>query len=163
MSTQDFDLEGVSKHLTNKYHLDAFRKTALAPGVKPYLPVANQAEIAKWIVEDCAKKDLELTGERIKQRVSDALSSVLSKKRKADSQTAKQKKMELTEEQVMKAEQEEFVRDINRAWSTGVRVADLAKQWPKTEKPMLVSSSFMTALADLLDLAKRLDEAGLAQ
>lgn len=46
-----FDFEGVARHLRNASHIDVFRQLATAEGVRPYLPVNQQAALAKKIVE----------------------------------------------------------------------------------------------------------------
>jgi ParB-like nuclease family protein len=45
-----FDFEGVAKYLKNASHIDVFRQLATGEGAKPYLPVNQQAALARELV-----------------------------------------------------------------------------------------------------------------
>jgi ParB-like chromosome segregation protein Spo0J len=79
---REFDFEGVSKYLTNAHQVRAFRKAALAKGVKPWLPVEKQAALAAALVAAADSNDEELTGYFIRVHLSALLSDAKAYERK---------------------------------------------------------------------------------
>jgi hypothetical protein len=62
-----FDREGVTRHLTSPFHIEAFMKTVTGMGVRPYLPVQNQEALAQAVVAAAAAEGRELTGAFIRE------------------------------------------------------------------------------------------------
>jgi len=68
-----FDLAGVSKWLKNPKHVEVFRKIVTGSGIKPYLPVSGQADLASDLVAYAKKQDRELTSGYLHERVTELL------------------------------------------------------------------------------------------
>jgi hypothetical protein len=85
----EFDLAGVSRHLTNANQVRAFRDVAFKKGVKPYLPVSEQARLAAELVKYAKRMKEELTGRFIEMNMMALLSEAKDYERKVSREERK--------------------------------------------------------------------------
>lgn len=126
-----FDFEGVAKHLDNANQIDVFRKMVTGDGIKPYLPVNRQAQLAKHLV-DLAKKngDRELSGAFIRENLTTLVLGVKSAERKA----TREEQEELRRQDLViraKAYQADFARSCRTMAASGLKLQELMEKWPK--------------------------------
>jgi ParB-like chromosome segregation protein Spo0J len=86
---REFDFEGVSKHLTNSHQVKAFRKVALAKGVKLWLPVKQQAALAAELVKAAKELDEELSARFIQINMVALLGDAKAHERKLSKEEQK--------------------------------------------------------------------------
>lgn len=82
----NFDFEGVSKHFKSANHINIFRQSVTSPGIAPYLPKENQAELAGHLVALAEKQGVELTGPFIRQNITAMLFNVKTEARSMNAQ-----------------------------------------------------------------------------
>jgi flagellar biosynthesis GTPase FlhF len=125
-----FDFEGVAKHLRNAFQLQAFREVVTSPGIRPYLPVEQQAALAAHLVSLAAKNPkIELSAVFIRENVTTILLGEKEFVRAEDRTT----RAELEREDLLqKAEnfQEEFCRYAYSMANAGDKLAKLCATWP---------------------------------
>jgi ParB-like chromosome segregation protein Spo0J len=108
----EFDFQGVSRHLSNKDQVHAFREVALKPGIKPHLPLSAQANLAAELVRSAKSNDEELSGRFIRENMGMILSDVKAHQRKV----SKEEKARLLKESIQN-QFDEHILDMRRAFS----------------------------------------------
>lgn len=125
-----FDHVGVARHFNNPSQVDAFLKSVTGPGVKPYLPVAGQAALAKAVVKSVEDSGRKLTAESIRDEVAKQVLDV----------TRARRKLKADEEEVMRrASLEErarnlmhhFARQCGAMFTDGEKITKLLAEWPR--------------------------------
>ncbi len=139
-----FDLEGVSVILKNPHQLDVFRKQVTGPGIAPYLPVENQAGLAKQLVDLAAEQDRELSGAFIRENLATLVMQVKHTKRTLDKEESKQL-LQQSLQRKMDSYQDDFSRNCRGMAASGNRIVELLKEWPK-DLPFAISTEFRNAL-----------------
>jgi ParB-like chromosome segregation protein Spo0J len=157
---KEFDFQGVSKHLSNKDQIHAFREVALKAGVKPYLPVSMQAPLAAELVKFAKEQDEELSGRFIKMNMMVLLSGAKDHERKL----SKQEKARLLAESIQN-QFDESVLDMRRAFSrigdAGTKILKLMSQHRKIEFRISNCDLFVMQIISARDMLDKLAD-GLA-
>ncbi len=163
VSSKDFDLDGVSMHLISEDLLDAFRKTVTNSNVRPHLTLENQAPLAGLIVDKSSERGVKLTAKFIKNFITDEIYFIKSKGRKIAFKAESERKASRTDVQKMMESQAKFVRDLEMLKTSGFKIAKIPKT-SSTDTLMGLAANWRVkaSMRTLLELAKRLDEAGLA-
>jgi hypothetical protein len=162
---QDFDLKGVSKYLKDPAHVAFFEKCVTGEGIKPYLPIKNQAEVARRIVQMTTtqnghdskrdtKKVPELTKDFIREQVAAVVLNIGREERRLsrEQQRELEKKNQLAK---FLRHQDFFARNCRGMISMGMAMLDDLKGWPKGET-VAFSKEFKTRLADAKRVLDRL-------
>jgi hypothetical protein len=98
-----FDLRGTLEYFTNEDHVRTFREMVTGEGVKPFLPVERQKDVAKALVDrreelnELSGKEMKMTSEFIRDNLMDM---VTKEKRKSNELTRKEAK-DIRESDVM--------------------------------------------------------------
>jgi flagellar biosynthesis GTPase FlhF len=143
-----FDFEGVAKHFQNAHQIDVFRQEVTGKGIKPYLPVQNQAGLAKQFVALAKQYDAELTGEFIRQNI---MGLVLQAKATERKWSREDREALLKEDWVkrFKVAQQDFVRGCDLMQTSGLKLRGLLRDKPR-DVLIPFSTEFRTALKDAL-------------
>jgi hypothetical protein len=136
----------VAQHLKNSWQIEEFRKVATGKGMKDALPVENQAELAKHIVEEAGKyKKGPVSGAFIREHLMSLFLNARTSSRRLDRRT----QWEL-EEADARLKIHKYGRDISRSlWliaATGFKLERLTHKHPEA----------FTTLAELGELQKAL-------
>jgi len=128
-----FDFEGVAQHLKNAYQLQTFREVVQSPGIRPYLPVDKQADLARHLVHLAQDKRLELTAAFIREQVTTIL---LGEKDVARAEDRSAREALQREDILRRAEhyQDEFCRFAYSMATAGDKLAKLCDAWPAEVK-----------------------------
>ena len=143
-----FDFKGVAKHLKNDNQLRTFRDIVTGEGIAPYLPVSQQAALAKELVAMCSKKPgdgkPELSSRFIQETV---VNMVLRVKRTQKKMSAEEKQNLERANKTAKAKRfmHEFSRNVKSMITAGVKLHELEKGWPK-DFPFTITGEFRSAL-----------------
>lgn len=140
-----FDFEGVSKHFRNPSHVDVFRKLATGEGVRPYLPVNQQAALARELV--ALADDKELSARFIRENF---MSMVMGVKQTERTLNAKEKADLAAKDWSAKARvyQEDMGRNARGFLAAAVSLAAHCKKRPKG-LTLQATSEFQTALKNI--------------
>lgn len=162
-----FDFKGVSKYLKNPHQVDVFRDVVTGDGVRPYLDVSRQSELAKHLVDyvevkrreaieavEKARKEgkkvrtpkVELTGEFIRTHL---VSLVLDPKR-FEQKAAREDKQRLLEEDLAAQAQEHqraFAWAYRSMLTAATKLDAVYRKWPKNQ-PFPTLGEFTRALID---------------
>jgi ParB-like nuclease domain len=139
-----FDLTGVQRWFKNASHVETFRRLATSEGVKPYLPVKQQAALAEKLTKSVPKGD-ELTSAFITKRFTEMLSGARFSQNKADAAEREEALRRLDWNDRAKNLQSEFARQAKGLQSAAEKLVDLQKQRP-SGVTFLASSDFHDAL-----------------
>lgn len=127
-----FDLEGVQRHLKNEHQVDVFRKFVTSEGIKPLLAVADQAALAKHLVERAAAGGYELTGRFIQEHISD----LIMEGKTAAREDAKAEKATLIETDLRYKERQyqlDLIKALGSVATHGRKLQELyGTNWPKS-------------------------------
>lgn len=124
-----FDFEGVAQHLKNPHQIDVFRECVTGAGVKDYLTVDRQAQIAEELVAKAKERGAELSGAFIKERIT---ALVLGEKDEEREYTRQEKEIERqSAEKRLKEYKHDFVRCIRTMYKLGNKIKEEAENWPK--------------------------------
>lgn len=151
-----FDFEGVAKHLKNAHQIDVFRDAVTGPGIKPHLPVKNQAALARRVVElaDSRGKS-ELSGAFIRENVT----TLLLEAKTAQRQASKEELERLHQQDLIaraRHHMDEFARSCHGVITAGRKLADDARGWPKG-LPFPVTGEFRKGLKTVKVIIDELD------
>jgi flagellar biosynthesis GTPase FlhF len=151
-----FDFEGVAKHFKNASHIDTFRQIVTGQGLRPYLPVAKQAALAKRLVNGLPS-GVELSGRYIRENVMAMAMNVRSTERKFN---AEDKAALLRNDWNAKAEnyQDEFARGARTMLAAAMSLAEHNKNRPGGVT-FHVSAEFRTAVIKAEDALKLIRKA----
>jgi hypothetical protein len=131
-----FDLRGTLKHFTTDDHVRVFREMVTGEGVKPFLPVERQKDVAKALVDlrgeisEQTGKEIKMTAEFIHNNLMDMVSNVKRESReltKRDEKAIREKDIEQKWDHYM----EMFCRNCRSTINMGNKMADLIKENPK--------------------------------
>ena len=139
-----FDFEGVSQHLRNTHHIDVFRKIVLEKGVKPHLPVEDQAALAKYLIEKARELGEELSGVWIREHIINLL---LQGKGVARQESKQEHEKLLRQDRIHRAHsyQDECMRYLWSFAAAGHKLEQLWKEWPEDE-PFPLRGTFKQAI-----------------
>jgi ParB-like chromosome segregation protein Spo0J len=124
-----FDMEGVAPVLKNQHQLAVFRKWCESPSVRAYLPIEQQAPLAKRIVAHAKELGAELTGSFISQNVGDLLHSAKVAERRFSKEEGRRLHA-LNYEQKAKALQTNFAGTCRSLVSSGKLIAQHYEKKP---------------------------------
>lgn len=156
-----FDFEGVAKWLKNENQVRVFREVATSDGVRPYLPVENQAEVARQLVEKAAAQERELSGAFIKESFHLALWGVRCTEKQMKDSRAKADLERMEWQQKWHMALREFSRHARGLSTAAAQIHDLQKSRPKDE-PTPITGEFRTALNHIQFASGKLTEHNLA-
>jgi hypothetical protein len=135
-----FDFEGVSRHLKNAHQLTVFRDVVTSAGVRPFLTVDQQANLAAAVVKKAGK---ELTGAYIRANVVDMIDEARGIVRRRD-QAVKQERAARDVELQMQHKWDEFARHVDALSDLGTQINELYQRNPKVD--FTVSAASLSAL-----------------
>jgi len=154
-----FDLQGVQKYLKNTHQVQVFRDYVTGPGIAPFLPLENQADLAKAIVELAAEQKRELTGQFIRDHIAMMVQQVRGEVR---AMTREEKERLEKENRDIRARNHmrEFADAFSLVYGAGQKLLKDMKEWPK-DRPFPITSTFRSAFArakEVMDLlAERIE------
>jgi ParB/RepB/Spo0J family partition protein len=143
-----FDFEGVAKYFKNENQVRVFRELVTSPGVKPYLSVENQANVARMLKEHAEKAGSELSGAFIKATLMEKIMGVYSTRDKIKREENKAQLEAMQREQRLRLAQEDFSRGVRTMSAAATEIHNITRSWPKGEA-MPVIGQFQTALVNL--------------
>lgn len=130
-----FDFEGVAKILRNDYQVTTFRDVVTAPNMRAYIPVSEQATLAKQLVEYAAHspKPQEVTSTFIRENV---VNIIVNLKYADRSVRKKEEEMMLRTDRLQRAHhlQAEFCRYARAMAGAARRLEALHEIWPEDER-----------------------------
>jgi hypothetical protein len=123
-----------------------FRQLVTGDGVKPYLPVKNQAGLARRIVALAKDRDAELTGGFIRENI---MGLVLGAKETERRWSREDRDKALAQDLILRAKQyqHDFARGCSLMISNGVKLKELLDRWPQGVT-FPVTSEFRSAVRD---------------
>src|SRR5262245_7065341 len=142
---ETFDFAGVAKYFKTPSHVDVFRKLATSEGVRPYLPVNQQAALAREIVALADGK--ELSGRFIRENFMEMVKGVKQADRKLN---AKEKADLAAKDWSAKARvyQGDMGRNARGFLAAAASLAAHCKKRPKG-LTLQATSEFQTALKNI--------------
>jgi flagellar biosynthesis GTPase FlhF len=149
-----FDFEGVAKHLKNENQVRVFRDCATAEGIRPYLPVANQAAVAEAIVGKAAELGRELSGAFIKEYFTIEVLGMKQQQR----EFSKREQEELLRRDLQaraKTLMDNFSRNCRGMTAAGTHLSALMKDWPK-DLPFPITGEFRAAISHAANVIEKL-------
>lgn len=150
-----FDLSGVSAYLVNTHQVNAFRK--LAETESQYLPVGNQAALAKALKEEAARQKTELSASFIQQHFVLLLMDAKQKERTFASKEKEARFNAASFQEKNKKIQEEIARYLRGANSEMVNLMELQKKAP-AHVAISYRPSLRRAIAIAADLLCKLNK-----
>ena len=152
-----FDLAGVSRHLKTASHIDTFREIVTGQGLKPYLPVNRQAELAKHLVDSQAGG--EMSSRVIRENTYDMATRVKGAERRLD---AEDKAELLKKDWSAKAAnyQAEFARNARGMLAAAIDLANHNRNRPKGVT-LHTTSEFSHAVKKAEDALSQMRKAGV--
>lgn len=79
-----FDFRGVAAHLKNSHHIEVFRNKVTSEGIRPFLPVDQQAAVAEALFQLAEETGQELTGLFIRENLTAMAMQVRGARRKIE-------------------------------------------------------------------------------
>lgn len=152
-----FDFEGVAQSLKNADHLRTFRNLVTGDGMRPYLPVNQQASLAAELVAECQKTKRELSSAFIRKHINALLLNAKGIERKL----SKEEQAEiLRNDRRMKAAslQSDFSRSCRSMVAAGLDLQELAREFEKSGEPMPLTAEFRNNLETTLNALTKLKE-----
>jgi ParB-like chromosome segregation protein Spo0J len=120
----EFDFAGVARFLKNEQHIRDFREIAFKEGVKPYLPVSKQADLAHELVRLAQDNREEISGRFIREHMVGLLSEAKGYERKLSRE--EQAALEAEDIRIrFERLQNDFCRNVRGMYSAGVDMLDL--------------------------------------
>jgi hypothetical protein len=153
---KEFDFEGVAKHLKNTHQIRAFREVVTSKGIKPHLPVEEQAALAAHVIDTAKREGItEVTGTYVREEVVHV---------KLQNFYAVREHAKAEHEALMKADviqraefyMREFRRHARQMGSIGLKFSELFQDWPKgLEFPM--TAAFVEDMRHMSELMQQID------
>jgi len=152
-----FDFEGVAKYLKNSSHIDVFRQLATGEGVRPYLPVNQQAALAKALVDLAG--DGELSARFIRENFMSLVMDVKHTERRFN---AEEKADLLKKDWSAKARvyQDDMARNARGFLAAARSLADHDKNRP-SGVTLQATSEFRTAMQNIKRAVALIEKAGI--
>ena len=124
-----FDVEGVSKYIKEPAHRETFRKFVEQKNVKDILPVDQQFEVAKQLVEQAKVEEAELNSTFIRTHL---MNMVINAKREAEELSRKEEERLMRESWQMqiKVAIEHFGGACRRMQAEGIKIEKLLNKRP---------------------------------
>lgn len=130
-----FDFEGVAKYLKNAHQLAVFRGLVTEPEMLASLPVEQQADVARHLVEHAKREDKELTGRFLREQFYEMVLRAKNTARKLSRQEHaawRRKDLESRADLV----QDNFMRSVYSLEASAKQLMEfLHDEWPTSGKP----------------------------
>lgn len=153
-----FDFKGVAAHLKNSLQIESFRNTVTSEGVRSYLPVNQQADVARRLVELAIEQNHELTGLFIRENLVRVVMGIKQQER-ALSAEEQARMFRLNWEAQYRDLQDHFAGALRQLQSYGGRLSDHLKKKPKDATlsiPPRMRESVSIAKSIIIDLEEGL-------
>lgn len=125
-----FDFARVAKHLSTPHHLNVFRKFVTGDGIKSFLAVEQQHNVAKAIVQRAKDYGAEVNERFIRENVYDLARDVKQAQRELSAAEIREMKNRNWQSQWMSSEQD-FVSATSRMIRAAQQLAQLDERRPK--------------------------------
>lgn len=125
-----FDFARVAKHLPTPHHLNVFRKLVTGEGIKPFLGVEQQHNVAKAIVEKAEELGAEVNERFIRENVYDLARDVKQTQRELTAAEIREMKNRSWQNQWTSVEQD-FVSGTSQMIRAAQQLAQLDERRPK--------------------------------
>jgi hypothetical protein len=156
-----FDLKGVGRYFKNPSQVETFRQIVKQKGVQPYLPVDQQAALAKAIcdeakaIEQRTGRKREVSSEFIRDQVTIQVSLFLQHSHETRAQLKQEEFLQRSWNSEQARRQHNFARRVALIESMTVKVLDHNRDRPKNIS-LLTTTEFRDAIMVLEKLTKAL-------
>jgi len=150
----EFDFTGVAMVFKNDAQVRAFRDIALSTGIKPYLPIANQKQVAEEIVRKLEEENKgkqtprELSAAFIREWFYKVLHGVKNTEKSEKKKRDQSEIDRIGRQERAKRLQQDFARNANSMARIGGEINDLINSMPKGE-PFPVTQEFKNSLKNI--------------
>jgi hypothetical protein len=151
-----FDFKGVARHFKNPHQLEVFRKCVTGKGIAPYLPVKNQAALAKHLVQMAEDQGRELTGAFIKESVANAILEARETARRLQEEEKARLAQQARDDKARRY-QEDFARGCRTLIAAAIKIIEQLSDWPKGQ-PYPISQEFRNNFKSALRALNNLNE-----
>ena len=155
-----FDLGGVSKYLKTPSHIDTFREIVTGQGLKPYLPVNRQADLAKHLAEQAEHAGPDkMTSSFLRNHTYDMATRIKGAERRLD---AEDKAELFRKDWAAKAAsyQAEFARNARGMLAAAIELAEHNRKRPKGVT-LHMTNEFSQAVKKAEDALSQMRKAGV--
>lgn len=125
-----FDFEGVAKHLKNTTQINAFRDVATGQGVAPYLPVSQQAALARDLVAKAREQGREVSGAYIRENTMALVLAARATVRQLDEEE-KRRGQETDLRLRFQQYEDDFMRGMRGLNNAGLKMLETMQANPK--------------------------------
>jgi len=137
-----FDFSGVTRYLTVSSHVTKFRKLVTGKALRDLLPVSEQANLAKHLVDEATRTNRELTAGYIHSEINGQLAELrVNQKKKAEQDRLLRQDWEAKAKKLQGA----FSRNCRSMLSAVMELVDHDKKRPKGVT-FFVTGEFRTAI-----------------
>lgn len=142
-----FDFEGVARYLHTPNHITTFRGLVIGDGIKPFLPIEQQAPLAARLVAQAQENEEEVTSRYLREHIGAMVLAVRVEQR----ELKKEEERELQKKDWQrrnKALQQEFGQHVRALLRVASALADHEKVRPRGAF-VTIEQSFRDAAEDL--------------